>query len=124
MLNDKFDQEENLFRAIHYCHWNLAINSFTSATFKDSSGCSVDRQGNRSIEESTNELLKSKPHAIAVIRLTFKDCKSVEATVKYDPVKDENLFHSLILDSKGAYPIRSSLAKKLQRLANICFQKV
>lgn len=123
MLDDKFESEENLFRAIHHCHWDSEVNSFTSATFKDSTGCSVDRQSDRSIMESTNELLKSKPNAIAVIRLTYEDCKSVEATVKYDPVEKKNLFHSLILDSKGSYPIKSSLAKKLQRLANICFQK-
>lgn len=121
MLHDEYGQAENLFRAVHQHHWDSEKNSPTSATFKDSGGCSVDKQAGRSIETSSQVLIDRLPHSKAVVHLTCEETTTAGATIRKDETPG-NPFHSLILHTDNTIPIKSAVAKKLVKSVKISIQ--
>lgn len=107
MLKDELEPLELLFRSVH--QMQIKENGEPqSVTFKDKKGCSVDRQGNRTIEECAESLLKRFPNSGAILYLTVEDCLKAGAKIKYDPIQ-ENQYHCLILNNEGQSPIKGSI---------------
>lgn len=121
---EEFKQDEELYRVV--------INTpdffledqhrITSAVFKDKGGCSVDRQKNRTREESCSFLVDAQKNnrngirAVAIVKV--HQCYDVDATVLPMPT-ETNEFHCEILDENGEPPLTSRQAKKLSRAAII-----
>lgn len=87
----------------------------TSAIFKDSHGASVDREGDRSLDEAADFLCAHKPGVILYV--TFSDCNACDALVRYLPIDGENPWHSEIHRNEAIAPLTNSQAKHLAKCA-------
>jgi len=121
MLTNQFDPDENLFRAIKNFPnwWDEETNRPTSAAFKDSNGVSIDRQGERPIDEAKNTLLNRFDALKAIVYISSRESISNDAYPHYNPV-DNNEFHSLLKQPDGSIPLTPKIAKKLSRSVLIC----
>lgn len=119
---EELKQEEELYRVvINTPNFYLEDQGrISSAVFKDTGGCSVDRQKNRSREESCSFLVDAQKdnrngiRAVAIVKV--HQCYDVNATVFPKPT-DANEFHCEILGENGEPPLTSGQAKKLSRCA-------
>lgn len=123
MLNETIADNEFLYRGIIEEWYDKDNNRISSATFKDSKGVSVDRDGNREEYECRQTILSierrppRKPF-IKVCKLLTKKVRETEAFVKYCPSVN-NKFHSEIHNAENQIPIPSSKARLLSRIAEI-----
>lgn len=123
-----FENNERFFRKIpnlpNYIKEDENGKKISSAAFKDSLGCSVDRQADRKREVIQNQLYvrfcNEKSGIAAVADVTFLDCCNVNAIVKEAPVND-NPFHCEIHRSETKIQLSSSQAKKLADIAKVKF---
>lgn len=115
--DSEIQDNEVLFRAIHPSFWNNEENKPTSALFKDRKGVSVDRDGNRSQEDSVSFLLTGREN-YGVGNLNAGEARNLDTFLKPDSLP-ENRFHSLILDSETKVELTSRKAKSLSRMINI-----
>lgn len=126
----EFENNERLFRKIpdlpSYVKEDENGKRISSAAFKDSLGCSVDRQANREREIIQNQFYSrfhnEKSGIAAVADVSFLDCCNVNAIVKEDPI-DGNPFHCEIHRSETKIQLSPSQAKKLADIANVKFFK-
>ena len=126
-----FDSDERFYRVIRNTNpnaWDAECNRPSSAAFKDSLGCSVDRRKNR--EES--EVLKFI-HGVhdkgvvqvkAVVSVSQSDCdeKNIltrEDPVINDPVLEDNPFHCLLLRDEEKTELTKGQCKYLASKACI-----
>lgn len=121
MLDPDFDDNEALFRAVGVqpSFWDEEKRRPSSGAFKDAKGLSVDRQAQRTKEESIDFLrsMKNAPiKCIAVIPIPL--CKEIDVLPKYEPEAD-NEYHSEIHDSAAKILISSGKARKLATKAEI-----
>ena len=124
MLSNEFPPEEQLFRAIKSFPqwWDNEADRPTSAAFKDSMGCSIDRQGGRTIEECKNALLARFNDLKAIVHLSTQESNNCGAKPFYDK-QDDKVYHSILKNLDGTIPITSSVAKKLSRTVAACYKK-
>lgn len=127
----EFKDDERFFRRIPNQPTYIKINengekNISSAAFKDSAGCSVDRQAGRDTEVIQNNLYirfcQTPAGICAVADVLFSDCCGVNAVVKEKPTED-NPFHCEIHRSTTQIQLSSSQAKKLAKNANVKFFK-
>lgn len=127
----EFKYNERFFRSIPDLPNYIKINEkgeqvISSAAFKDSKGCSVDRQADREPEIIQNQFYarfcKSKSGICAVADVSFKDCCDADTVVKEKPSKS-NPFHCEIHRSDTQIELSRSQLKKLARSANVKFFK-
>ena len=93
-MDEHFEPAERLFRSIKpQSAFISESGELSSAAFKDAKGASVDRQGDRSIQESADFLRKKKPGMIVYVKVA--DCTACNALVVYCPEADD-IWHSQI----------------------------
>jgi hypothetical protein len=119
LLSPQFSDTENLFRGVIDNNWDYEENRPSSATFKDSQGASVDRDGGRTDEVCTSALLSKRPYK-AVVKLSVADVKSVGAILIYKP-EDDNIFHSEIHDSTERAQLRGSKPTRLREKSTVIY---
>ncbi len=91
-MDDFFADEEKLYRAVIPKDMFIkADGSVTSAAFKVSNGCSVDRGNYRTDEEAAAFMKRSLQGSI--YSLTVKICREKDVFVKYEP-EENNPYHS------------------------------
>lgn len=119
LLSPEFSDAENLFRGVIDTNWDYEENRPSSATFKDSKGASVDRDGGRTDGVCTSALLLRRPYK-AIVKLSVADVKSVGAILIYKP-KDDNIYHSEIHDSIERAPLRGSKPTRLREKSTVIY---
>ena len=121
MRNDVVEDSEVLYRAVvnKPDFWKKDTGGPSSALFKDSKGCSVDRDGGRSDEELIR-LWQSKRgrRDSGLVSLTALQCREADTFPKPDPIM-ENPYHALILNSPSEITITRSKARRLAKMARI-----
>src|SRR5690625_3000135 len=120
MLSDEIQNNELLYRAIKSGiphHWKKDTNRPTSAVFKDSTGLSVDRKGDRTGDVIISTF-QSKFSIKAVISITAEECRNAETLPLAKPLPD-NPYHAEIHRNEDNPSLTSGQAKKLSRLARI-----
>lgn len=86
-MDNTFRDEEKLYRAVKPEEYFEKENGrISSAAFKRSKGCSVDRGNGRSDEEASWFLMKGKAGKACVFFV--RDCRDKEIYVQYEPIKD------------------------------------
>lgn len=120
-LNPIIEDDEYLYRGIIDLNWDYENNRPSSATFKDSRGVSVDREGGRR-EESCISALSTKKDFFAICKVITRKVRELNALVKYVPIED-NQYHSEIHDSEERIQLRGSKPKKIRDNAIIIFKK-
>ncbi len=121
MLDEKILDEEYLYRGIIDINWDFENDRPSSATFKDSKGVSVDREGDRT-EDKCIEALTSKRNFLAICKVKAKQIREVNAIVKYVPLQD-NIYHSEIHDSDERIQLRGKKPKKIRDKASVVFKR-
>lgn len=116
LLDEQFNPDESLYRGVVKANWDYEKARPSSATFKDSNGISVDRDGGRSESECIESLLANRRWK-AIAKVTVQDVLDVSAIVIYKPVVPKNIFHSEIHDSTSKLALPQSKSKKLRDLS-------
>lgn len=116
MIPEIIEDIEYLYRGVVPQNWDSENKRPSSATFKDSSGTSVDRDAGRNMDECIKFLSKKKNFK-AICRITAKDVRSVNAEAIYKPTK-ENKYHSEIHDSVVKVQLSSGKARKVRDLSD------
>lgn len=119
---EELKQDEELYRAVINSPSFYLENQgrISSAVFKDTGGCSVDRQKNRSRKDSCSFLVDSQKNnrngirAVAMVKV--QQCYDANATVAPMPT-ESNEFHCEILGENGKPPLTNGQAKRLSREA-------
>lgn len=120
-MDESFSNEcERLLRALKNIpeYWKADTGRPSSAAFKDSNGVSVDREGERVIEDAVDTLVaqRGRESVKGVVSVTVNDCKDVEALLKYAPLTD-NQYHSEIhKDQQKTQLTRGQLKKLADRM--------
>ena len=113
-MDSSFRNEEKLFRAVYppekaELFWRFD-GRVSSAAFADPNGLSVDRRGNRSIEQATSAIQERFTGKVVFVRV--KNCTEIGAVVKYLP-SNRNLYHSEIHGSETAVLLSKSQRRHL-----------
>jgi len=115
-LPPHIEDTEQLYRAFPGSNpnlWKADLKRFTSAIFKDSLGCSVDRDGGRS-EETIIEVFAERKPGFGLACIIAGDCREEDAHLVAKPEED-NPYHAEIHNSKSSVEITSK--GKARRLA-------
>lgn len=123
-----FEMEEKLFRKIPAVPGFVVDDEngkrISSAAFKDSKGCSVDRQLKRDETSVYNQMYQkfkeSSSGIQAIANITYSQCLDVSAVVKELPEED-NTYHCEIHSSEEKIQLSSSQAKRLANNATVFF---
>ena len=86
-MNDRFEDTEGLYRAV--IPKDIFVKndgSISSAAFKSSTGCSVDRGAGRTDEEAAR-FLRNKLQG-NVYGFKVKDCNDKDIFIRYEPIED------------------------------------
>lgn len=124
----EFKKDEKLFRKIPNSPLFFAETEegkrISSAAFKDSKGCSVDRQLDRDenlVRKQMYEKFKESSSGIrAIADVTYSQCLDVAAVVKELPEND-NEYHCEIHSSNEKIQLTPGQAKKLANNANVVY---
>lgn len=114
MLNKVIKDDELLYRAVPNKPQMWKDGRPSSAIFKDSKGVSVDRGGGRKEKNIVQSFESRFDNLKAVVSISAGDCRAKNTYVEYDPI-EENIYHSLVLDSKENVTIKKSKARQLTR---------
>jgi hypothetical protein len=119
MNPDFIEDEEILYRAIsdNPSHWKPTLKKPTSALFKDKNGVSVDRDGQRSIQEIEDTFENRKP-GNGLCCIPAGECRELQTYPIPKPL-DDNAFHAEIHYSATKIFSPSSVARKLSSSARI-----
>lgn len=117
----EFKSDEQFYRAIRNTNpnaWDSEANRPSSAAFKDSFGCSVDRRSSRQeseiIELMHNNLENDDAKIKAIVSVTKSICDEKEIVTKEDPIKD-NSFHCLLIRNETKAELTPGQCKHLAR---------
>lgn len=122
--NGKIKDSENLFRSFTYDQWKHSDNRVTSAVFNSSNSVSVDRDGGREKPEiiSTFQARKNYENC-GLIENSAKFYREIECTLTPDPIKPENIYHTLV-DKKNGTGTNNSIGRKLCKNASLVIMAV
>lgn len=91
-MDDCFEDEEKLYRAVIPKDMYIKKDgSLTSAAFKATDGCSVDRGNYRNDNDAVSFMRKTLEGS--VYSILVKTCRERDIYIKYEPT-DGNPFHS------------------------------
>ncbi|PWJ70831.1 hypothetical protein B0O40_0681 [Ruminococcaceae bacterium R-25] len=91
-MDDFFEPDEKLYRAVRPCSiYYKEDGSLSSAAFKSSNGCSVDRGNGRSDKEAVQFILSNLTGDVYSISVDY--CISKNIFVHYEPIEDKNPYH-------------------------------
>ncbi|OQY03451.1 MAG: hypothetical protein B6I20_05055 [Bacteroidetes bacterium 4572_117] len=121
MLDELISDDEFLFRGIIHINWDFNHDRPSSATFKDSFGVSVDRDGGRNDKDCYNSLLSQKDF-FAICKVKKKDILDLNGIVKYLP-EENNIYHSEIHDSEERIQLRGKKPKRIRDKAIVVYRK-
>ncbi len=121
-FNQIIDDNEFLYRGIIEHNWDYENNRPSSATYKDSKGVSVDRDGQRGEKECV-DYLNGKKNFFAVCKVKAQTVRELNAITKYLPIENINPFHSEIHDSETRIQMRGSKPKKIRDASEVVFKK-
>ena len=115
-MNPEILNTERLYRSIFLQWWNFEQSQISPAAFIDPNGISVDRAGDRCVEDIITKLQgRFKRLSLkAVASLTAGQCRRLNAFVFYSRTKP-NLFHSSIWNSETEKLLPMSKAFDLSR---------
>jgi len=124
MHETEIKDEEFLYRVVKVNPnlWKEEEKRPSSASFKDSFGVSVDRQGGRTKEKVIFDFIErfGQDEIKAVIRVTAGFCRDKGAFIKNDINDDgSNDNHALILRSENEITLTSSVARALSKESEI-----
>lgn len=114
--------EEQLFRALKKNipnYWKKEFSEITSAVFKDSNGVSVDRDGERSLDEIKQSFRSRFPSAdfACTIEVTVGMCRDLQCDV-IASAEEDNPHHALIYkDAVKRTKLSRKQARRLAKLA-------
>lgn len=96
-MDNSFEDTERLYRAVYppshsEMYWKKD-GSLSSSAFADRNGLSVERSYHRKSEEIVEKMKES--FSGCIISLSVRDCRDVDAVVKYLPSKN-SAYHSEI----------------------------
>ncbi len=123
---EEFNQDERLYRMVTNNPNMFVVNEnrITSAVFKDSNGCSVDRQGGRTDEDACSFLAdshKDNPYGIkAIAVVTIQQCEEIKAIVLPKPL-DTNMYHCEIHRNDSNSELTSGQARRLSQGAHLIY---
>lgn len=123
-MDDKIEPSEKLYRMVlrKPDYWKKENGKPTSAVFKDSSGCSVDRDGQRPAQliiDAFNSRFGSEKLK-AIVCIEAAKCIEIGTYLLSCPTPD-NEYHAEIHDSNSQKQIRSSKARKLAKSCNVVY---
>ncbi|TRX45784.1 hypothetical protein FNH22_31410 [Fulvivirga sp. M361] len=121
MLNDEIEDSEFLFRGVVTQNWDFENDRPTSATFKDSKGVSVDRDGGRDDKDCIDKI-KTVNDFHAICKVMTKDVRDLDAVVFYKPVP-ENDYHSEIHDSNERIQMKGKKPSKIRERSIVVYKK-
>lgn len=121
MFNSEIEDSEFLYRGVVVQNWDFENDRPTSATFKDSKGVSVDRDGGRKESDCITKL-NSVNDFHAICKVQTKDVRDLDAIVIYKPVP-ENDFHSEIHDSTERIQMRGKKPSKIREKSIVVYKK-
>ena len=91
-MDERFEDAEKLYRAVTPTDMFMkADGTITSAAFKSSDGCSVDRGNYREDEEAAAFMKQSLSGSIYMFFV--KDCRDRDIFSRYEPI-ETNPYHS------------------------------
>jgi len=116
-MNTALSDDERLYRAVapDNMYWKQE-GRISSAVFKDSNGASTDREMGREVSACIEHLLSHLDIGGSVVSVTVQQCTEVGAQAEYDP-KEENEYHSLIVNSQESRQLTDGKAKRLAKVA-------
>ena len=120
MLNDIFDKEELLIRAVfpadtHPFLWK-EDGSLSSAAFKDKNGLSVSRTGDRTLSEALDFTSKRLSGVMATV--SVQSCLDMKLFLKYLPIPEDN-YHSEIHRNDTKAELTQGQARQLAKIAKL-----
>lgn len=121
MLEQEVHDDEYLYRGVVKNNWDFLNGRPSSATYKDSLGVSVDRQGERNDNDSVLSLLDKKDF-FAVCKVLTRDVRALDALVYYLP-KNDNLYHSEIHGSVDDVRLKGKKPNRIREKSIVIFQK-
>lgn len=116
-MDSIFQPTESLLRAVRPggMYWK-SNGSLSSAAFKDKAGLSVDRTGDRSLNDAVAFI---RAHLKGtVVYVTVPECETANVKLFYLPLPD-NEFHSEIHRDETRAELTTSQAKRLAAIAHI-----
>ena len=120
MLNDNFDKEELLIRAVYPKDVLPSLwkedGSLSSAAFKDKNGLSVSRTGGRSLEEAL--IATRKRLSGVMVTVTVQNCLDLKLLLRYLPTGEDEYHSEIHRDEKKA-GLTSGQAKQLASCAKL-----
>jgi len=110
-IPEEISDQEFLFRGIHRNHWHPEENRPTTATFKTSIGCSVDRdamgiQEFERTEEECIDALIERLRPKAVLKISAEQCRAAGCHPKSEPDLPTNPYHCHIQQSPDQVQIK------------------
>ncbi len=115
----EFKDEESLFRKIpNNPVMKREDGSISSAVFKDSKGCSVDRQLDRELKDVFDSFITRFNDVQAIADVKYQDCIDVNTIVKEVPLEN-NKYHCEIHRSEEKAQLTSGQARRLSKMARV-----
>lgn len=115
-MDNCFEESEKLYRAVIPSGIFIKEDgTITSAAFKSSNGCSVDR-GNYRTDDQAVQFLKNCGRVGAVYSVLTKDCNDKEIYINYEPEED-NPFHTGLYKNVELNPMTQGQCKHLSKVA-------
>lgn len=121
MLDSNINPDEYLYRGVVEVNWDFNNNRPSSATFKDSTGVSVDRDGGR-IESECLSFLSGNRDFYAICKVQTATVRNLGAEVIYSPLNN-NIYHSEIHDSLSRIQMRGSKPRNIRESSTVVFKK-
>ncbi|MCR5807768.1 MAG: hypothetical protein K6G68_12150 [Oscillospiraceae bacterium] len=118
--------DEELFRRIpsNPNMWrDHSTGQISSAAFKDSQGCSVDRKGNRDSNEIVMMFSQRFTDIDAVAVVTVQNCTEVEAIVLEKPEPDNEYHCEIHRDVNTAQLTKGQLKRLVEKVHVIMINK-
>ena len=119
ILPDIVADEEILYRAICPRFWISRLEKFSTAVYKQSTGVSVDRQGNRE-EQNIIDDYSTRFSNYGLLNISALDCRISETEPISKPSK-RNKYHAEIVNDDGNINIPPNKCDKLRQCSNVIF---
>jgi len=116
--NSNIKDSENLYRAVRpwKLFWREKKKKLATAAFVDAKGLSVDRDGERELNEVVSDFKNRKLEG-SLVSGVAKDCKEIGTHLEAKPTK--NIYHALILDSPTKLEISPEKREKLVEIFKV-----
>ncbi|MCH8942655.1 MAG: hypothetical protein IIA48_09500 [Bacteroidetes bacterium] len=122
--NSKIENSEYLFRAFTFLQWKHSDNRVNSGVFNSSSSVSVDRDGGREKLEITSTFQARENYEnCGLVRNSAQFYREINCTLTPNPIKPENIYHTLV-DKENGTGTNRTIATKLCKNASLVIMAV